>query len=960
MNQQILPNGWHCDALPDGAFVVLIPNQHVLTHFGPIAFKTPERQPLFPRIAESGPFRFAGQSWGTAETLEYDGAWQLHPAPCGVSPVIYDNAGTLRISDCSIGSQGYRYNDPSQVDPITGDATYGPSPQAPKLYEWTDLGRNGDVLVVGQGDQGGVVLWDGTTHRLVASGSCRFIRAHRSGDQVSIAFYRELGGTTTESELVWATVAELRALPPVPQPVPDHFGPVSDPRPNGYVIADTARFMVGDSATFPRKTDHTVTQHIANGRVYWGKFYDPSIGEHGKGSYEEYVIGEKFVHLIVDKSLAHKLVTTDDTRWLPRQCKVGTDHLFKLPRHVLIEKHPQTCAETHRQDWDRQMGIWQSFERFDCGRDLGVREVIVVLYDNTGDFWAPERGIELYWYADEAACLRWEWHRSDRVRENGGWQFNDYTLGMRKDFYHFGGTSWVPTISPCVIPPSPETPPVPPIPPVPPMTTDTLKPGALLHVDKPLVSQDKRFTFLYQSDGNLVLYGPSGPLWATATTGTSVGFCAMQGDGNFVLYDKSTRPRWASGTVGHPTASLIAQNDGNVVIYSMGGPIWATGTVYQPTPPPNPGPGPGPGPGPVTPVVPVRVDGKVFRRPDNTIYNSRSASSFLLLRRLLEEGEAPVREYLAQFHAIGARELRVFSRVNWSGNPGPGLFPENYPNYWSQFNRLFTLAAEQGMYLEMVALTGPEVGAGWVQQCQEQRSKHVNAFLEITNEPHVNGIDIERIMEELGGSTGSWSQPWSTGQYYPTALPGGSFCTVHTDRVDGWEWVRKAIKDILEYREGGGPYNPTDPEMARPIKGDEPMCAASFYKPGSRDMVPVHHFTAAAGSHLFGAGYCVHHFSGLNSIFPSGVELECVTAAFKGMDTVGPEWQLGEYGRVGLPHFPVTDDPSVRTYGMRLGNRWKVVRVGPTTALPVLSTGWRVDKVDSYAGLNVVLELVSG
>ena len=111
---------------------------------------------------------------------------------------------------------------------------------------------------------------------------------------------------------------------------------------------------------------------------------------------------------------------------------------------------------------------------------------------------------------------------------------------------------------------------------------------------------------------------------------------------------------------------------------------------------------------------------------------------------------------------------------------------------------------------------------------------------------------------------------------------------------------------------------------------------------------------------MFGAGYCVHHESGLNAIFPSGVELECVKAAYKGMDAVSPDWQTGEYGRVGLAHFPIVEDPSVRTYGMRLGNRWKVVRVGPSTSMPVLQTGWKVDRVDTFDGLNVGLELIQG
>jgi len=54
----------------------------------------------------------------------------------------------------------------------------------------------------------------------------------------------------------------------------------------------------------------------------------------------------------------------------------------------------------------------------------------------------------------------------------------------------------------------------------------------------------------------------------------------MQGDGNFVLYDREREPAvWASDTVGHPGAYLDFQRDGNVVVYDQSGPaLWATAT----------------------------------------------------------------------------------------------------------------------------------------------------------------------------------------------------------------------------------------------------------------------------------------------------------------------------------------------------------------------------------------------
>lgn len=87
------------------------------------------------------------------------------------------------------------------------------------------------------------------------------------------------------------------------------------------------------------------------------------------------------------------------------------------------------------------------------------------------------------------------------------------------------------------------------------------------------------YKFIFQSDGNLVLYSPQGqPLWATGTDNTSADLLAVQADGNVVLYDHG-RPVWATDTSGHPGAFLAIQADGNIVVYASNNiPLFATGT----------------------------------------------------------------------------------------------------------------------------------------------------------------------------------------------------------------------------------------------------------------------------------------------------------------------------------------------------------------------------------------------
>lgn len=90
-----------------------------------------------------------------------------------------------------------------------------------------------------------------------------------------------------------------------------------------------------------------------------------------------------------------------------------------------------------------------------------------------------------------------------------------------------------------------------------------------------------RYKFVFQQDGNLVLYTPQGrAIWATGTVGTEANMLSVQIDGNIVLYNKNGRPIWATDTAGNSGAYLAVQTDGNIVVYTSNNvPIFNTGTV---------------------------------------------------------------------------------------------------------------------------------------------------------------------------------------------------------------------------------------------------------------------------------------------------------------------------------------------------------------------------------------------
>ena len=70
---------------------------------------------------------------------------------------------------------------------------------------------------------------------------------------------------------------------------------------------------------------------------------------------------------------------------------------------------------------------------------------------------------------------------------------------------------------------------------------------------------------LQPSDGNLVLYQGTAPLWASAKPGLGA-WATVQGDGNFVVYTSAGDPLWNSGTFGNGPSTLTVRDNGDLVL----------------------------------------------------------------------------------------------------------------------------------------------------------------------------------------------------------------------------------------------------------------------------------------------------------------------------------------------------------------------------------------------------------
>ena len=101
-----------------------------------------------------------------------------------------------------------------------------------------------------------------------------------------------------------------------------------------------------------------------------------------------------------------------------------------------------------------------------------------------------------------------------------------------------------------------------------------------LEMGDKLMSLNGIYSFIMQTDGNLVLYCNKIPLWDSNTHGLTVANGLwFQADSNLVLYNPAGGALWNSGTNGSGATKMIMQNDGNFVMYTdANAAVWSTKT----------------------------------------------------------------------------------------------------------------------------------------------------------------------------------------------------------------------------------------------------------------------------------------------------------------------------------------------------------------------------------------------
>lgn len=879
-----IPKGWYGFCNPNGDYRVVVRDIGVRSgnvnssDITTILIQSPGNNCLFLQLSPDST-DFCGKSHLNDDYLLYaNGVWNWTPIPTwGNSPVIYDNDGVLSIISEApgVGASGYGYCDYETNELVSGDNAHGP---IKGLFDVTYLGDN---VWVGQiADKPGVhegktgVFANGKL-RLLSDDPSRFIRARRKNEDVGIYWWNV---DSSPAKAIKCTMGELKALP-VYEEVVDNFGVTGPASPINFLIPDTTKYVFGSLNNKPRTKDHLMEQvEIAPNLFAYVKFGD-------KNAYELWAKTAYGTEHLEDASDSAGTIVKRfvDTRWIPKVLKVGRANGVSIPEHDEIWMRRTDCIETNRVPSVREIWILAHYKEFDCGPDLGKKEVIAVVYDPTGEAHTPGRYMEVNYFALDIGWIWWQSHKSWVVFATGSPVFSAVSLADNKKFYLNSNQTTIPSITGCAIPPVV-------IPP-----SSLKKPEVTVTNWKPDATVD-----------GWVFEGID-------RENPGFGFKVWTENGSF--YASFTNPIGSGRT-------------GATRLYKK---------CATTTPPVEP-----PVPIPPSAISKVRVDNLLFKDEQNNIFPYRGFSSFLLLKKFLD-GENIV-PYCKAWSALGYNVARVFSQVDWTGSPGPGFVPSSYPNYNAQLINFLNLLSQNGLYCELVVHTfdyNLQEMANHVLRLSNIITNHKNVFLEIANEPPVNNIDIVGLLNLLNMS--SVNYPYATGQYFPTATPAGTYVTTHTPRDN--EWPRKA-KYLIEYHQGGAPESPSDPQFLMPIVADEPMGGADFISLGRRSNVPSDFYSYGALAQLMGAGATFHHESGLNSIMPDGIELDCAKAFITGMRLVDTKYQTGSYTRVGLSDSPIKSDNSLRTYGMILGNLACMVRVRPTIPYEV-DPNWRVTSEDN-------------
>ena len=272
------------------------------------------------------------------------------------------------------------------------------------------------------------------------------------------------------------------------------------------------------------------------------------------------------------------------------------------------------------------------------------------------------------------------------------------------------------------------------------------------------------------------------------------------------------------------------------------------------------------------PSVPrLRIDGTQFVTASGAPFQWRGITAFRLADYIADGQEAEAMRFLDWAAAQKLTVVRVLAMMG-------GQFDLRPEDGRRALPRVLALAAERGLYVEVVALAGTADIAVNLQEHVDAiaaiLTRHANGVLEIANEPvhpsqsaEVQNPGVlkalaDRVPPDILVSLGSIERGDGFGA--------GTYITWHAPRDSG----RGGWGHVLALAEGAHLLS----RWKKPVISDEPIGAGEVLQPGRRDNEPSRFRAAALLSRLTGAGATFHYEGGLHALVPQGRELASFNA----------------------------------------------------------------------------------
>lgn len=292
----------------------------------------------------------------------------------------------------------------------------------------------------------------------------------------------------------------------------------------------------------------------------------------------------------------------------------------------------------------------------------------------------------------------------------------------------------------------------------------------------------------------------------------------------------------------------------------------------------------------------------------------KSITGFCAPKRFAEGRGHEARNFFDWAASRGFNEVRVFSRVDWSGPPNGGV-ESGWQFSEPDLRACIVEAKAAGLRVEVVVHTGKfgtfDDMVNHLRRADEICLEYENTLLEIYNEPQQNGGN------DLVGNLINRYKPrtpgWMSGVYDQTPYPAGPAMTYHSPRKDEWS---RCFKDAYEYSTGQGPNTVFAPGYPGPVMQDEPpQVEQTVRDAGHAGWDPVDDWKAyGCGSALFACGATMHSNPGLQqcTIPTDPTVLRCIDAFIEGLNTP-PVQRYHGYNRTDPP----SSNPGSRSY-----HRW--------------------------------------